>query len=138
MNEIVVRDNLSTKIASLKTSAVFLMTAMYCTMMSSNVVLANQATGDVTNAITSGLSSGAEQIWGMLRTVVMPLAAVALAVCAVKILWGGQKAAEEAKSLAIKIVIAVALVMLAPALVGVIRGWFAGASKWSDAFGGGT
>ena len=53
-----------------------------------------------------------------------PIAAIALAVCAVKMLWGGQKAAEEAKSTAIRIIIAIGVVMLAPSIVVTMKSWF--------------
>ena len=65
--------------------------------------------------------------------VVAPIAAAALALQVIKIIWGGQRAAEEAKSAAIKIVIAIAVVLMAPAIVSAVRGWFTQAS-WN--FGG--
>lgn len=88
-------------------------------------IMPAMATSD---AISEGIKSGTEQIWKVLVAIVAPLGAVALAIQAIKILWGGQRAAEEAKSAAIKIIIAIAIVLLAPALVGVIKGWFKEAS----------
>lgn len=76
------------------------------------------------NEITNGISEGTEALWRILVAIVAPVGAVALAIQAVKILWGGQRAAEEAKSTAIKIIIAIAVVLLAPAIIRVIRGWF--------------
>lgn len=81
-------------------------------------------------AIISGISNGTQQIWNILVGVVAPIAAVALAICAIKIIWGGQRAAEEAKSTAIKIVIGIAIVLLAPSIVSAVRGWFT-ASTWN-------
>ncbi len=80
--------------------------------------------------IISGISNGTQQIWNILVGVVAPIAAVALAVCAIKIIWGGQRAAEEARSTAVKIVIGIAVVLLAPSIVSAIKGWFT-ASAWN-------
>lgn len=88
-------------------------------------IMPAMATSD---AISEGIKSGTEQIWKVLVAIVAPLGAVALAIQAIKILWGGQRAAEEAKSAAIKIIVAIAIVLLAPSLVGVIKGWFKEAS----------
>ena len=84
-------------------------------------------------SIISGITQGTEQIWRILIGVVAPIAAAALALQVIKIIWGGQRAAEEAKSAAIKIVIAIAVVLMAPAIVSAVRGWFTQAS-WN--FGG--
>ena len=81
-------------------------------------------------AIINGISNGTQQIWNILVGIVAPIAAVALAICAIKIIWGGQRAAEEAKSTAIKIVIGIAIVLLAPSIVSAVRGWFT-TSTWS-------
>lgn len=96
------------------------LTGLYCAMVSAMPAFAN---GDV-STITNGISNGAQQIWNILVGVVAPIAAVALAFCAFKILWGGQRAAEEAKSTAIKIVIGIAIVLLAPSIISAVKGWF--------------
>ncbi len=113
---------IKTKVTSL---AFAFMVAAYCTVMTAAPALA-----DGVSEITSGIVGGTQKIWNILVAVVAPIAAVSLAICAVKILWGGQKAAEEAKSTAIRIVIGVALVLLAPSLVKAVKGWFT-ASEWS-------
>ena len=95
------------------------MTAAYCMMMTTVPALA----ADISN-ITSGIASGTQAIWDILKAVVLPIAAIMLAVCGVKLIWGGQRAAEEAKSLIVKIIIGVGLVMIAPSLVSTMRGWF--------------
>ena len=60
-------------------------------------------------AIINGISNGTQQIWNILVGIVAPIAAVALAICAIKIIWGGQRAAEEAKRRMIKAYFNVAL-----------------------------
>ena len=95
-----------------------IMTGVYSSFMTSVPAF---AAGE-SQSIISGITQGTEQI-----------AAAALALQVIKIIWGGQRAAEEAKSAAIKIVIAIAVVLMAPAIVSAVRGWFTQAS-WN--FGG--
>lgn len=83
------------------------------------------ATGDTAGAIQDGVKTGMGEIYGIVTAIVVPIAVVALAVCAIKILWGNQRSAEEAKSTAIKIVIAIAIVYLAPLIISQVAGWFA-------------
>lgn len=120
----------TSKFNRIKSRSAAIMTAAYCMIVTAMPVLAAGTTG-TGGAIEEGIKAGAQSIWTIIRAVVLPLAAVALAICAVKILWGGQRAAEEAKGTAIKIVIAVALVLLAPALVDVVGSWFKNKSSWS-------
>lgn len=81
------------------------------------------------NIIISGVNQGTQQLWNILVGIVGPIAAVALAVNFVKILWGGSRSMEEAKSAVIKIIIAVAVVMMAPSIISVTKGWFT--ASWS-------
>lgn len=106
-----------------------IMTGVYSAFMTSVPAF---AAGE-SQSIISGITQGTEQIWRILIGVVAPIAAAALALQVIKIIWGGQRAAEEAKSAAIKIVIAIAVVLMAPAIVSAVRGWFTQAS-WN--FGG--
>ena len=76
------------------------------------------------NIIISGVNQGTQQLWNILVGIVGPIAAVALAVNFVKILWGGSRSMEEAKTAVIKIIIAVAVVMMAPSIISVTKGWF--------------
>ncbi len=96
-----------------------------------NTKSAGNKTADAGGAITQGILGGTEKIWSILVAVVGPIAAVALAICAVKMLWGNQKAAEDAKSTAIRIIIAIGIVLLAPALITAVTTWFKEQSAWS-------
>ena len=107
------------------------LTALYCTLMTAMPVFAD---GADTETIITKVSEGASSIWTILVGIVGPIAGIALAVCAVKILWGGQKAAEEAKSTAVRIVIGVAIVLLAPTLIHAVKSWFP-QSSWNDLMG---
>lgn len=86
---------------------------------------ANVALASGTDAIQTGINDGAEQVYNIITAIVGPIAAVALAVCAAKILWGSQKAAEEAKGFAVRMIIALLLVFGAPMIVNQVKGWFA-------------
>ena len=84
----------------------------------------------ISDSVVQGITKGTEEVWKLLIGIVAPIAAVALALQVIKIIWGGQRAAEEAKSAAIKIVVAIAVVLMAPAIISAVRGWFQQAS-WS-------
>lgn len=85
---------------------------------------ANVALAEENNKIAAGINDGAEQVYGIVTAIVGPIAAVALAICAAKILWGSQKAAEEAKGFAIRLIIALLLVFGAPMIVKTVAEWF--------------
>ena len=101
-----------------------IMTGIYCSVITALPALANSQT------IIQGINKGTEQVWRILIAIVAPIGAVALALQVIKIIWGGARAAEEAKSAAIKIIVAIAVVLMAPAIVSAVRSWFTAAS-WS-------
>jgi len=101
-----------------------IMTGIYCSVITAMPALANSQT------IIQGINKGTEQVWRILIAIVAPIGAVALALQVIKIIWGGARAAEEAKSAAIKIIVAIAVVLMAPAIVSAVRSWFTAAS-WS-------
>lgn len=89
-----------------------------------NVALAENAGGaQIGDQIQTNVQSAVANVYSIITSVVGPIAAVALAICAAKILWGSQKAAEEAKSFAIRLIIALILVFGAPLIVSQIKGW---------------
>ena len=81
-----------------------IMTGIYCSVITAMPALANSQT------IIQGINKGTEQVWRILIAIVAPIGAVALALQVIKIIWGGARAAEEAKSAAIKIIVAIAVV----------------------------
>ena len=99
-----------------------IMTGIYCSVITAMPALANSQT------IIQGINKGTEQVWRILIAIVAPIGAVALALQVIKIIWGGARAAEEAKSAAIKIIVAIAVVLMAPAIVSAVRSWFTAAS----------
>ena len=99
-----------------------IMTGIYCSVITAMPAFASSQT------IIQGINRGTEQVWRILISIVAPIGAVALALQVIKIIWGGARAAEEAKSAAIKIIVAIAVVLMAPAIVSAIKSWFTAAS----------
>lgn len=87
--------------------------------------------GDSTG-ISEGIYSGLEQVYNILTAVILPIGVIALAVCAIKMIWGNERSAEAGKSALIRIVIALALIFLAPLLVKTVASWFKGKSSFAD------
>lgn len=122
-------DNKTTYTDSLKAArgrrinrAAAVITGIYCSVITAMPAFANSQT------IIQGINRGTEQVWRILISIVAPIGAVALALQVIKIIWGGARAAEEAKSAAIKIIVAIAVVLMAPAIVSAIKSWFTAAS----------
>lgn len=103
------------------------MTAVFCMVLTMIPAIAEDGN---TQTIIDGFVNGTEQVWNILVGVVSPIAGIVLAVCAVKVIWGGTKAAEDAKNTAVKVIVGIAIVMLAPAIIAAVRSWFPKAS-WS-------
>lgn len=101
-----------------------ILAGMYFSFISSMPAFADSQT------IIQGINKGTEQVWRILIAIVAPIGAVALALQVIKIIWGGARAAEEAKSAAIKIIVAIAVVLMAPAIISAVKSWFTAAS-WS-------
>lgn len=84
------------------------------------------ADGTITD-ITSGVQSGMSQIYTLIKGILLPIAAVALALCLLGMLFGGQKGMEKGKQYGIIVVLVIAGIYLAPIIVNTISGWFNGA-----------
>ena len=119
-------ENLQTKRTRKMNQVAAIMTGIYCSMVAASPAFANGSS----QTIIQGITKGTEQVWRILIGIVAPIAAVALALQVIKIIWGGQRAAEEAKSAAIKIIVAIAVVLMAPAIISAVKSWFQAAS-WS-------
>ena len=79
--------------------------------------------------ISTQINSGLKKVYTIITAIVLPIAAIAAAICAIKMIWGDQRSAETAKATLIRIVIGVALVYLAPFLVEQVSSWFSGSSS---------
>ena len=114
-----------------KDSALKISVFVYTALLSTVPVAAAPGSG-ASSAITNGVKSGISQVYSIISAIVLPIAVLALAICAAKLIVGTPKAADEAKSFAIKIVIALALVYLAPLIIGEVSSWF---NSYSDTYG---
>ena len=103
-------ENLQGKKVKWQSCLAAVMTGIYCTLISASPVFASS------DSVIQGITRGTEEVWKLLIGIVAPIAAVALALQVIKIIWGGQRAAEEAKSSAIKIVIASVTIISLPAM----------------------
>ena len=119
-------ENLQTKRTRKMNQVAAIMTGIYCSMVAASPAFANGSS----QTIIQGITKGTEQVWRILIGIVAPIAAVALALQVIKIIWGGQRAAEEAKSAAIKIIVAIAVGLMAPASISAVKSLFQAAS-WS-------
>lgn len=81
------------------------------------------ATGSA-NAIQNGVKAGSAQLYGILKTIVIPLGAVVFAWNGLKALFGGERGMEQAKKNMLIIVIVMVIVFFAPLIVQQISGWF--------------
>lgn len=78
------------------------------------------ATADIAGQVTQGLS----QVYKIISAIVLPIAIIALAWAASKLIGGGARGGEEAKAMIIKIIIGIGIVYLAPVIITTIAGWF--------------
>lgn len=98
-------------------------TAMLCTAMTAAPALA-------TSEITTGVTQGLGKIWEIFTGIALPVAAIALAVCGVSVIIGNERSTETAKKTAIRIVVGIVIIMLAPTIVNAMGSWF-GKGNWS-------
>lgn len=105
---------------SLKIKVEAFLLALWCTIMTTVPVFATGDGGEIAQNITRGT----ERVWNILVAIVGPLAGIALIICLVQILWGGQRATENAKNTVVKIIVVIAGVLLAPTIINQIGTWF--------------
>ncbi|MDD6482977.1 MAG: hypothetical protein PUF72_00145 [Clostridiales bacterium] len=95
-------------------TAVMLMMVLGC------VAFAAGTGDDIGHAIAQGMGS----VFGVLKIVVVPVAAISLCFCVFQIFVGGERGMETAKKTGLYTAIAVAVVFLAPLIVNTVKGWF--------------
>lgn len=83
---------------------------------------------DPSTAIQNGVTTGLKQVYLVITAIVAPIAVVVIAFAAIKIFTGGEKGMQQAKTMAIYTVIALAVVYLAPLLISQVSSWFNGYS----------
>ena len=97
-------------------------TAMLCTAMITAPAMASE--------ITTGVTQGLGKIWEIFTGIALPVAAIALAACGVSVIIGNERSTESAKKTAIRIVVGIVIIMLAPTIVNAMGSWF-GKGNWS-------
>ena len=98
-------------------------------LMAMMMTLVAFADNEAAESIQAGVASGADSLYKVMKAVILPIAALALAWCGFKAIFGGQKGMEEAKKYALIIVVVIAVVYLAPLIVSQVGGWFSNSSK---------
>ena len=84
--------------------------------------------------VESGIKSGLGDLWGLLKGIAVPIAAIAAVFCAFSIITGGEKGMEKAKKIALYLIIGLAVVYLGPLLVQTVASWFSDAGT-TNVFG---
>lgn len=113
----------------------FPLRAIYCTLFAIYIISlfsSNSVAFALTDKIENGIFSGAAQVYNILTAIVGPVAATLLAINAAKIIWGNQKAAEEAKSFLVKMLVALFFIFAAPLIIGMVVGPFSQYGGWSS------
>lgn len=82
------------------------------------------ATGDVGGDITAGIKTGAQNVYSILRGVVLAICACVLIWAAIKAAIGDQRDMDMLKKTFLTVVIVVLISYLAPAIMKQIGGWF--------------
>ena len=77
-----------------------------------------------TDGVSTGITSGMEQVFNVMKTIAVPIAAVCLAICGFYIFAGGEKGMEKAKKIGLYTAIGVAIVFLGPLIIETVAGWF--------------
>lgn len=102
-------------------------------VMATAAILMVASAAGTSTTITTGVKNGAQQLFNLMESVVVPVAAVCFAWNAFKVLFGGERGMEQAKKNILIIVLVLALVFLAPPIVKEVGGWFnSGGSQWSQ------
>lgn len=102
-----------------------------CTAVMATAALLLVASAAPASTITAGITDGAQQLFNLMESVVVPIAAICFAWNAFKVLFGGERGMEQAKKNILIIVIVLALVFLAPPIIKEVGGWF-GTGHWSE------
>ena len=101
-------------------------------VMATAAILMVASAAGTSTTITTGVKSGAKQLFNLMEAVVVPVAAVCFAWNAFKVLFGGERGMEQAKKNILIIVLVLGLVFLAPPVVNEVGGWFnSGGSTWN-------
>ena len=99
-----------------KISRIVLTLAVLMTMLT---VPASGAGSQISSAVSNGMKS----VYGVITSVIMPIATVVFAFAAAKLLFGGQRAMEQGQGKLLTILLVLAGVYLAPIIIEEVAGW---------------
>lgn len=94
------------------------------TLLASTLPTALAAPTGTSDNITTSITGGVGNLYGIIKSIVLPIAALVFAFNAFKALFGGEKGMESAKRNMLIIVVIIALVLLAPMIIQTVSGWF--------------
>ena len=86
--------------------------------------------------LESKIGKGLGDTYKLLISISIPIAIIAAVACGLLILFGGQKGIENAKKFGLGILVALAIVLLAPVVITTVSKWFAGNENTTGAFDG--
>lgn len=112
--------------------SVMLVVLCVCMLMTVCVFAANNGT-----EIQTGMDTGMENLWKILKGISYGVAVAFVAVSAFKLVFGGQKGMEAAKLDFIKAVIFAVIVIFAPSIVSAMFSWFSSSTvTYTNPFNG--
>lgn len=102
-----------------KISRIVLTLAVLMTMLTVPAFAASGAGSQISSAVSNGMKS----VYGVITSVIMPIATVVFAFAAAKLLFGGQRAMEQGQGKLLTILLVLAGVYLAPIIIEEVAGW---------------
>lgn len=84
-----------------------------------------------TQSIIDGVKNGMFELYRLLQGVTLPIATIFLVAQALRMVFGGQRSMDQAKTSIIILIVAIVVIWFAPTLVNMISSWFTGSTSWS-------
>ena len=122
------RDRVLTRIAN------FVSTAGVATITGAVLTISAFADSGAASSIADAVTEGMHDAYGLMTSIVMPIAALIFAVLALKMLFGSQRSVEEGQKGLIKVLIVIALVFAAPIIISEVSSWFSSMAADTGAF----
>ena len=79
---------------------------------------------EATSTINDAISDASDNIYGVLKHAIMPLAGLGFAIAAFRLIFGGERGMQSAFKIALLCCGAIAMVFLSPLLIKAFGGWF--------------
>lgn len=92
---------------------------------------ANDASGQISTAVSSGL----KKAYDLITSIIMPIGAICFAVAALKMMFGSRRGMEEGQNKLLTVLLVLAGVYLAPIIIQEVGGWFSNVSSSTSIWG---